>query len=265
VRLVRPELPEGLDAVLGRALAKKPADRFASALEFRRALDTLMPTVPVRLDDWLESLVGAEAIAKASDLQALVGGAAATPPRVPTVTQPATADRPMVVATPHTDPAVEAPPVPSAPARPSQEPVSAAPRSSATYAGLLGLAVAGAVGAFALLDWALPHKPDTSGERAAAGTVAAAADIPAPAAVAPEPVPPSAPSAAKPPEPEPATEAKPPLPTGESKPVGSAAEHDDAAPQTPKPGRVHPPAHPKKPAAPAQPSPPAEAENPLTL
>jgi tetratricopeptide (TPR) repeat protein/tRNA A-37 threonylcarbamoyl transferase component Bud32 len=38
VRRLRPEVPEGVDAVLGRALAKIPADRFTSPAEFARAL-----------------------------------------------------------------------------------------------------------------------------------------------------------------------------------------------------------------------------------
>ncbi len=40
-RTVRTELPDWLDAVLMRSLAKLPADRYQSAEEFRRALDSL--------------------------------------------------------------------------------------------------------------------------------------------------------------------------------------------------------------------------------
>ena len=42
-RQVRAELPDWLDAVLMRSLAKRPADRYQSAEEFRRALDTVAP------------------------------------------------------------------------------------------------------------------------------------------------------------------------------------------------------------------------------
>jgi TolB-like protein/tetratricopeptide (TPR) repeat protein len=53
VRVVRPTVPEGVEQVLTRALALVPADRFASAAEFARALQpsaagpTTTPTVPV--------------------------------------------------------------------------------------------------------------------------------------------------------------------------------------------------------------------------
>ena len=40
-RQVRTELPDWLDAVLMRSLAKRPADRYQTAEEFRRALDSL--------------------------------------------------------------------------------------------------------------------------------------------------------------------------------------------------------------------------------
>jgi hypothetical protein len=39
IRTVRPTVPEGVDTAIARALAKIPADRFASAAEFARALD----------------------------------------------------------------------------------------------------------------------------------------------------------------------------------------------------------------------------------
>jgi hypothetical protein len=42
-REVRADVPEWLDAVLMRSLAKRPADRFQTAEEFRRALDALSP------------------------------------------------------------------------------------------------------------------------------------------------------------------------------------------------------------------------------
>jgi serine/threonine-protein kinase len=53
LRTVRPTVSAGLEAVITRALAKVPADRFASAAEFRTALDLALhapspiPTLPV--------------------------------------------------------------------------------------------------------------------------------------------------------------------------------------------------------------------------
>jgi len=38
VRSIRPEVPEALDTALARALARAPADRFATAAQFARAL-----------------------------------------------------------------------------------------------------------------------------------------------------------------------------------------------------------------------------------
>ncbi len=47
VRVMRPGVPAALDAVITRALAKAPADRFRSAAEFRQALDqALLPGAP---------------------------------------------------------------------------------------------------------------------------------------------------------------------------------------------------------------------------
>lgn len=44
-RLLRPELPQALEPLLARALAKNPAERFASAIEFREALARLQETL----------------------------------------------------------------------------------------------------------------------------------------------------------------------------------------------------------------------------
>ncbi len=44
--LLRPDLGQELAAVIARALAPEPADRFASATEMREALTTLLPSLP---------------------------------------------------------------------------------------------------------------------------------------------------------------------------------------------------------------------------
>ncbi len=60
VRELRPEVPFSLSAALSRALAKAPADRFATALEFAEALTPaapaatpLQPRLPGRLRRWM--------------------------------------------------------------------------------------------------------------------------------------------------------------------------------------------------------------------
>ncbi|GIW10964.1 MAG: hypothetical protein KatS3mg061_2021 [Dehalococcoidia bacterium] len=47
ITAARPDLPPGLVAVVERALAKSPAERFASAAEFREALEATLEPVPV--------------------------------------------------------------------------------------------------------------------------------------------------------------------------------------------------------------------------
>jgi serine/threonine protein kinase len=62
VRRVRPSVPESVELAVIRALAPVPADRFASATEFARALEptiatpTATPTVPVGSAVWAEDV-----------------------------------------------------------------------------------------------------------------------------------------------------------------------------------------------------------------
>jgi serine/threonine-protein kinase len=46
LHVIRPNLPSGVEAAVGKALAKVPADRFASAAAFARALDDSPPLTP---------------------------------------------------------------------------------------------------------------------------------------------------------------------------------------------------------------------------
>ncbi|MDX2012534.1 MAG: protein kinase [Myxococcaceae bacterium] len=55
VRSVRPELPAAFDQVLARALDRNRDTRFASAQDFRRALEALQAPA-ARVDDWLAGL-----------------------------------------------------------------------------------------------------------------------------------------------------------------------------------------------------------------
>lgn len=88
VRTRRPDLPPEIDAVLARALAKNREARYPTAQALRRDLDPLMPTRPVRLDDWLESLFGPEVVSRSPVV------ATDPTPDVLVATQPATATVP---------------------------------------------------------------------------------------------------------------------------------------------------------------------------
>jgi YVTN family beta-propeller protein len=83
VRLTRPELPGELDLVVGRALAKDPAERYPSAGDFARAV-----TAAVRGQPTVEA-----------ERSVAVGAAAPGPPEATT-----SADRPTVAAEPDAEP-----------------------------------------------------------------------------------------------------------------------------------------------------------------
>ncbi len=48
IRQIRPELPDAIDVVLSRALAKEKESRFQTALEFQRELDGALRAGHVR-------------------------------------------------------------------------------------------------------------------------------------------------------------------------------------------------------------------------
>jgi serine/threonine-protein kinase len=76
-------LPPGLDAVILTALAKEPADRFATAKEFAIALETLVPPASPRLvSDWVLGLAAA-AISARAEMESEAGMASASAIRRP--------------------------------------------------------------------------------------------------------------------------------------------------------------------------------------
>lgn len=85
VRTIRPQVPEALDAVLHRALAPIPADRFATAAEFARALSGVLtssfvaPPAPRRKRRWPTVAGGAALLVVAAGGLWLAG----RPPRAP--------------------------------------------------------------------------------------------------------------------------------------------------------------------------------------
>ena len=74
LRVIRDTVPEGIDAAVAKALAKLPADRFASAGDFARALTT--PGVPRRLSApsrrWVPFVIGGGIAAAAAIAAALI-------------------------------------------------------------------------------------------------------------------------------------------------------------------------------------------------
>ncbi|APR76234.1 serine/threonine protein kinase [Minicystis rosea] len=61
-----PDIPSAVDALVLRALARDPAERFGTAAEMARALeDAMRPALPSRVAEWLEDLAG-EALSERS-------------------------------------------------------------------------------------------------------------------------------------------------------------------------------------------------------
>jgi hypothetical protein len=84
-----PGIPPALDAIVMRGLAQRPQDRFATALDMARALDSVIAFNPVRpheLSTWLRD-VGADALQRQARVPAelrrstLPPIASAPPPR----------------------------------------------------------------------------------------------------------------------------------------------------------------------------------------
>jgi serine/threonine-protein kinase len=56
-----PEIPSALDAIVMRALSRKPADRFDSARDMARALEAAVPLVAVaEIGEWVETMAAAQ-------------------------------------------------------------------------------------------------------------------------------------------------------------------------------------------------------------
>ena len=71
VRTVRPTVPEHVDAAIARALAKVPADRFATVAEFTRTLETAPAAAPTVVAS--AATTGAMPVARGKSRRAIIG------------------------------------------------------------------------------------------------------------------------------------------------------------------------------------------------
>ncbi|HYB88778.1 MAG TPA: protein kinase [Streptosporangiaceae bacterium] len=233
---VRPTLPRDIDEVIGRALAKDPADRYASCREFITAARAALGATAV--PDTGTSHHAATVLAAPG--AAAVGAAAAS--AAAAAAAAASAGAPAAPAAPAGAPA--------APAAPPAAPVSAAtPATAAPAASAAAPAVGEDTAAPAAPAAAAPAAP-ASAAPAAGGTAAPAAghDVTAPAAS------PAAPAAS------PAPAAAAAAPAAGADTAAPAAGHDVTAPQPAASSHVPPapsgPVHEQPPAGPPPGGPP---------
>lgn len=102
VRDLVPEIPAELDAVVMRALALEPAQRFQSAKDFALALEhALPPASPRAVAEWVERVAGAGLAARAARVTAIESGSESVPEeRLP---PPSSRDQATAASTEHHD------------------------------------------------------------------------------------------------------------------------------------------------------------------
>lgn len=169
-------VPARLDAVVKRAMAKRPEDRFQSAAEFRRVLDAALAGAPADDDATMVNL-GDATLSDATLATATMAGAPAAAQTDATLQQPA---RPPASAAPATGGAAPRPDTP-----PTAPPSAARPASSRAP---IAVAVTAALVAVAAGGWLLTRPaPETPAAPAPSAPVAAEPAAAAPVAVTPAP------------------------------------------------------------------------------
>jgi eukaryotic-like serine/threonine-protein kinase len=252
VRGLRPDLPAGVDQVLARALDRDRSSRFASAQEFRRALEALQPPA-TRVDDWLAGLFSAE--------ERSSGSPPASPPG-PVVAEPVTRTSARL------GPASTTPATPVTP--PPMSDVAGRPwwAAALVLSALLVLVLSGLVAARRRALERVDEVPrvqapaeDVRGAVMGSESAVVTSDEPVPSPGGTRPAPPPSPpaddrGAVIPPN------APPPGPVATSAPPEAAP----AKVESPAPTSPQPPASPKaRPTRPSPPTPKAPEDNPLTL
>lgn len=169
-------VPARLDAVVKRAMAKRPEDRFQSAAEFRRVLDAALAGAPADDDATMVNL-GDATLSDATLATATMAGAPAAAQTDATLQQPA---RPPVSAAPASGAAAPRPDTPPTMPPPAARPApSRAPIAVAVTAALVAVAAGGW-----LLTRPAPEAPAAPPPTAPVAAEPAAA---APVAVTPAP------------------------------------------------------------------------------
>lgn len=180
-------VPTRLDAVVKRAMAKRPEDRFQSAADFRRALDAALSGAQADNDATMVNL-GDTTLSDATLANATMAGPSPAAQADSTLQQPV---RPSAVSETPVSPATSAPAartdtLPPAPAPQSRPASSRAPIAVAVTAALVAVAAGG---------WLL-SRPAPEAPAAPAGTAPVATGPAAPAPVAVTPAPPLDPGVA---------------------------------------------------------------------
>ena len=169
-------VPARLDAVVKRAMAKRPEDRFQSAADFRRALDAALTGAPADNDATMVN-VGDVTLSDATLATATMAGAPPAAQTDATLQQPA---RPPVSAAPASGAAAPRPDTP-----PTMPPPVARPASSRAP---IAVAVTAALVAVAAGGWLLTRPaPEAPAAPPPTAPVAAEPAAAAPVAVAPAP------------------------------------------------------------------------------
>ncbi|EGK70247.1 Putative calcium/calmodulin-dependent protein kinase [Methyloversatilis universalis FAM5] len=169
-------VPARLDAVVKRAMAKRPEDRFQSAADFRRALDAALTGAPADEDATMVNL-GDATLSDATLATATMAGAPPAAQADATLQQPA---RPPVSAAPASGAAAPRPDTPPTMPPPAARPApSRAPIAVAVTAALVAVAAGG---------WLLTRPaPEAPAAPPPTAPVAAEPATAAPVAVTPAP------------------------------------------------------------------------------
>lgn len=173
-----PELPPGLVAAVARATAKNPAERFATALDFARAIEDSVELIPNHVvGQWVLEVSGEKLRARRERVRAIEAVSIPAEPRLPGMAAVGYEAKPVTFERASPDDETKA----DAPIAVASE-IRKPPRSSSVIA-LLAVALA-LVAASAL--WLVLHR-EPAGEPVSAASAPAVASAPLPPPIEPAP------------------------------------------------------------------------------